>query len=185
MAPIIAAPEPGLAPAAKTPRAYPPPAEVPTQQGRKGIQFDFNDGCRVVLPEAEHPWRVCLSDLDTGNVLFETELKTGRINSTKRYFVRFRIEVTAEGKSVFLHEYSAKNREVLIQFPVGTLGDPLGWLPYAIKFKERHSCKLTCAIGEKLIPLLRRAYPDVNFIPHEQVKRSLRLLCTEVMPHFR
>ena len=164
------APEQAVTSAPKTTRAYPAPAEVPTQQGQKGIQFDFNDGCRVVLPEAEHPWRVCLSDLDTGNILFETEIKAGRVNSTKRYFVRFRIEVTAEGKNILLHDYSAKNREVLIQFPVGTLGDSLGWLPYAIKFKEQHSCRLTCAIGEKLIPLVRRAYPDVNFIPHEEVK---------------
>jgi autotransporter strand-loop-strand O-heptosyltransferase len=162
--------EQAVASALKTNRAYPPPAEVPTQQGQKGIQFDFNDGCRVVLPEAEHPWRVCLSDLDTGNILFETELKAGRVNSTKRYFVRFRLEVTAEGKNILLHDYSAKNREVLIQFPVGTLGDPLGWLPYAIKFKEQHSCRLTCAIGEKLIPLVRRAYPDVTFVTHEEVK---------------
>jgi hypothetical protein len=76
-------------------------AEMPTQKGPKGILFDFNDGCRVVLPEAEHPSRVRLSDLDTGNVLFETELKSGRINSTKRYYVRFRIEVWQQGQSVF------------------------------------------------------------------------------------
>jgi hypothetical protein len=50
------------------PRAYPAPAEMPTQQGAKGLQFDFNDGCRVVLPETENPWRVRLSDLDTGNI---------------------------------------------------------------------------------------------------------------------
>ena len=25
------------------------------------------------IREAEHPWRVRLSDLDTGNILFETE----------------------------------------------------------------------------------------------------------------
>jgi hypothetical protein len=55
-------------------RAYPAPAEVPTQQGPKGIGFDFNDGCRVVLPEADKPWHVRLSDLDTGNILFDTEL---------------------------------------------------------------------------------------------------------------
>ena len=54
---------------------YPPPAEVPTHQGARGIQFDFNDGCRVALPESSHPWRVRLSDLDTGNILYETELK--------------------------------------------------------------------------------------------------------------
>ena len=72
------------APAVK--RAYPPPAEVPTQQGPHGVRFDFNDGCRVMVAEAEHPWRVRLSDLDTGNILFETELKAGRVNSTKRYY---------------------------------------------------------------------------------------------------
>ncbi len=63
-------------------RAYPAPAELPTQEGPKGIRFDFNDGCRVVLPEGEHPWRVRLSDIDTGNILFETEIKAGRVNST-------------------------------------------------------------------------------------------------------
>src|SRR5436853_1557273 len=95
--------------ATKASRAYPAPAEVPTQQGPKGIAFDFNDGCRVVLPEADKPWHVRLSDLDTGNILFDTELKAGRVNSTKRYFVRFRIEVWVEGKEILVHDYSAKN----------------------------------------------------------------------------
>jgi hypothetical protein len=76
----------GAAPEVK--RAYPAPAETPTQQGPKGMRFDFNDGCRVMLPEGEHPWRVRLSDMETCNILFETELKAGRVNSTKRYFVR-------------------------------------------------------------------------------------------------
>ena len=110
-------------------------ADVPTQEGPKGLRYDFNDGCRVVMPESDHPWRVRLSDLDTGNILFETELKAGRINSTKRYFVRFRIEVWQNGESLFVHDYSAAGRDVLIQFPVETLGDPIGWFPYAVKFQ--------------------------------------------------
>lgn len=154
-------------------RPYPAPAEAPTQQGPMGILYDFNDGCRVLLPEAEHPWRVRLSDIDTGNILFETDLKAGRINSTKRYFVRARIEVWANGKEVLSHDYSAENRDVMVQFPVGTLGDSLGWFPYAVKFKDKHGCKLTCAIGEKLIPLLAPAYPDITFIPHEEVNPQI------------
>ena len=151
-------------------RTYPPPALVPTQQGASGIQFDFNDGCRVILPEANYPWRVRLSDLDTGNILFETELKAGRVNSTKRYYVRVRLEVWQQGESVFVHEYSAADREVLVQFPVGTLGDTIGWFPYAVKFKESHGCRLTCGMAEKLIPLFRDAYPDITFLPHEEIK---------------
>jgi autotransporter strand-loop-strand O-heptosyltransferase len=151
-------------------RAYPAPAELPTQQGPKGISFDFNDGCRVVLSEGEHPWRVRLSDIDTGNILFETEIKAGRINSTKRYFVRVRLEIWANGKSVFNHDYSAANRDVLVQLPVGTLGDPMGWFPYAVKFKERHGCRLTCLMSDKLIPLFRDSYPDIAFVTAEEVK---------------
>jgi autotransporter strand-loop-strand O-heptosyltransferase len=59
---------------------------------------------------------------------------------------------------------------VLIQFPVGTIGDTLGWFPYAVKFKERHGCRLTCGLGEKLIPLFRHAYPDITFLTHEEIK---------------
>jgi autotransporter strand-loop-strand O-heptosyltransferase len=162
--------QPAAAESAPAKHPYPAPAEVPTQAGPKGMRFDFNDGCRVALPETGQPWRVRLSDLDTGNVLFETELKTGRINSAKRYFIRFWLEVWQNGESVLAHEYSPKDRDILIQFPVGTLGDPIGWLPYAVKFQERHGCKLTCALGEKLIALYRDAYPEITFVTHEEVK---------------
>jgi autotransporter strand-loop-strand O-heptosyltransferase len=151
-------------------RAYPAPAAVPTQEGPKGIRFDFNDGCRVVLPASEHTWRVRLSDIDTGNILFETEMKAGRVNSTKRYFVRVRLEVWSNGNHVLSHDYSAAGRELLIQLPVGTLGDPLGWLPYAVKFKELHCCRLTCVMSDKLIPLIRDAYPDIEFVTEAEVK---------------
>jgi autotransporter strand-loop-strand O-heptosyltransferase len=141
-------------------------ADVPTQEGPKGLRYDFNDGCRVALPQSDHPWRVRLSDLDTGNILFETELKSERINSTKRYFVRFRIEVWQNGESLFVHDYSAAGRDVLIRFPVDTLGDPIGWFPYAVKFKEHHGCRLTCAMSDKMISLFRDAYPDIDFIAY-------------------
>ena len=159
-------------PAAAEPpkRAYPAPTELPTQQGPHGLRFDFNDGARVLCPEGNHPWRVRLRDIDTGNILFETEFGGGRVNSAKRYFVRFRIEIEQQSETVFSHDFSAKDREVLVQFPVGTLGDPIGWFPYAVKFKELHGCKLTCAIGEKLIALFRGAYPDITFLPHEEVQ---------------
>src|SRR5580704_9975467 len=150
-------------------RPYPAPAELPTQRGPKGLRFDFNDGCRLTLPESEGPWRVCLSDLDTGNILFQTELKAGRINSSKRYFIRFRLEVWQNGESLLVHDYSARDHDVLSQFPVGTLGDPLGWFPYAVKFQERHGCRLSCAMAERLIPLFKDTYPQIRFLTHEQV----------------
>ncbi len=156
----------GTRPAPK--RAYPAPAELPTQQGPKGIRFDFNDGCRVVLPASEHPWRVRLSDLDTGNILFETTMNGGRVNSSKRYFVRIRLEIWSNGDSVLGHDYSAAGRDVLVQLPAGTLGDPMGWFPYAVKFKDLHRCRLTCLLSGKLLPLFREAYPDITFVTQDE-----------------
>ncbi|HEU0154680.1 MAG TPA: autotransporter strand-loop-strand O-heptosyltransferase [Stellaceae bacterium] len=158
----------GPATAGAGPWAYPAPAATPTQEAPCGIRFDFNLGARVTLPPGD--WRVRLRDLDTGNILFETESKGALINSAKRYFVRFGIEVWQKDESVFRHEYSARGREVLIQLPVGTLGDTLGWFPYAVKFKERHGCRLSCAMSPLIIPLLRPSYPDIAFLRHDEVE---------------
>lgn len=158
----------GAAAAEKPP--YPSPAELPTQEGPLGIRFDFNSGCRVHLPSSEQPWRVLLTDLDTGNILFETTLDGGIVNSTKRYYIRFGIEIWSGGTSVFRHEHAPHGRDVLVQFPVGTVGDIVGWLPYAVKFQQRHGCRLSCAMGEKLIALFAGAYPEIVFLTHDEVQ---------------
>lgn len=165
-----AAPQASSVSAPQGKAAYPAPAETPTQEGPEGVRFDFNSGCRVAFAESAHPWKVQLSDLDTGNVIYQKEIVAGRVNSSKRYYVRFRVEVWQQDQLVLTHDYSATDREVLIQFPVGTLGDTVGWFPYAVKFKEKHGCRLTCGMAEKLIPLFRDAYPDITFIPPEEIK---------------
>ena len=161
----------GLAGAAKPdqPRsAYPSPAAQPTQAGPFGIRFDFNHGARVSLPPGAQ-WRVRLSDSDTGNILFQSTNTGALILSSKRFFVRFEIEVWRAGESVLQHRFDVRDREVLIQFPVGTLGDTLAWFPYAARFGARHGCRLSIAMSALIIPLLRDAYPEITFLTHEEV----------------
>jgi autotransporter strand-loop-strand O-heptosyltransferase len=146
---------------------YPPPADLATQQGPRGITFDFNLGARVVLPPGE--WRVRLRDLDSGNILFESENKGAFVNSSKRFYVRFGVEVWDHGESIFTHEYDCTGKEVLIQFPIGTLGDILAWFPYAARFGREKKCKLICAMSPLIIPLLRDGYPDILFVDHDQL----------------
>ncbi len=137
-----------------------------TQEGPAGIRFDFNDGCRVSLPEGE--WQVRLLDLDTGNIVYETKIGAGRVNSRKHYFIRFRIEVRRDDELVFSHDYAAEGRDVLVEFAVTSLGDTIGWFPYAARFAALHRCRLTCAISPVLIPLFRDAYPDISFVSCEE-----------------
>lgn len=150
---------------------YMPAVPTPTQEGPHGLRFDFNEGCRVLLPENGHAWRVRLTDLDTGNVLFETSgvFRSGLVRSAKRYFVRFRVEAWNGDGLVFTHDYDARGRDILIQLYPHTVGDGIGWFPNAVRFHERHGCKLTCAMGEHLIPLFRAAYPDIDFVAYNAV----------------
>jgi autotransporter strand-loop-strand O-heptosyltransferase len=159
-----------LASAALSPGNYSflPPAEKPTQKAPKGIRFDFNLGCRVTLPAGR--WRTRLSDIATGNVLFETENHSVTVNSAKRYFVPIRIEIWEDGEPFFTHDYDARGQHVLILFPAGTIGDPISWFPYAVKFQQRHGCRLTVAIAAALIPLFESVYPEISFVTHDAVK---------------
>ena len=161
--------------------SFPPPATTPTQAGPRGIRFDFNHGARVVLPPREDGrWRVRLQDLDTGNTLFQSENQGATVRSSKRWFVRFLVEVWETGadgveRPVLRHAYDPTDRTVLIQFPVGTLGDVLAWFPQAARFAERHpGARVVCALSGLIIPLLRDAYPALRLVTHEEVE-ALRL----------
>jgi autotransporter strand-loop-strand O-heptosyltransferase len=162
-------------PEAEKKRPYPPPAEQPTQRAPRGIRFDFNHGARIVLPTRdEGKWRVQLRDLDTGNILFQSENKGAFVCSTKRYYVRIGIEVwdineAGDATSVLSHDYDARDREVLILFPVGTIGDTLGWFPYAVRFGKVHGARVTCALSPQIIPILRDAYKEILLVTHEQL----------------
>jgi autotransporter strand-loop-strand O-heptosyltransferase len=154
---------------------YPRAASLPTQIGPEGIRFDFNRGCRVLLPvRTDGQWRVRLRDLDTGNTLFQSDNQGALVSSSKRWFVRFRIEVWSidgngtEPRTVLTHDYDASGHDVLIQFPIGTLGDTLAWFPYAARFAEYHPrARVTCAMSGLIIPLLADAYPDLRLLTHE------------------
>ena len=174
---MSAPPSSASAPASPPAKAtFPAPASVPTQEADKGIRFDFNLGARIVLPaRSEGSWRVRLRDLDTGNILFQSDNKGASVSSSKRYYVRFGIEVweldaAGEATLVLNHEHDVRGRSVVIAFPVGTLGDILAWFPYAVRFGQVHGCKLTCALSGLIIPLLREAYPDIEFVTHEELK---------------
>jgi autotransporter strand-loop-strand O-heptosyltransferase len=79
------------------------------------------------------------------------------------------LDAAGSATPVLSHDFDARDREVLIQFPIGTLGDILAWFPYAPRFAAVHGCRLTCAMSALIIPLLRDAYPTIRFVTHEEL----------------
>lgn len=146
------------------------PPEFPTCAGPEGILFGFNYGARVYLPEGK--WHVILLDDDSGNVLFSCDSDGGWVASTKKYYVRFRIQVFHQGEThpVLDETLDMKDKPVVIFFPTGTLGDMLGWFHYAERFRQLHRCHLECVMGQEIIDLLSAQYPEITF----STKASLR-----------
>ncbi|RUS67342.1 Glycosyltransferase TibC [Saezia sanguinis] len=138
-----------------------PPA-IPTQEGAEGIRYDFNDGARVLLPKGQ--WHVEIIDAESGNILFACDSDEGWVQSTKKYYVRFILRVWRRGEKTPLldHTLDLKNRPVLISFPVGTIGDIIGWFPHAERFYQQHGCRLECTLGQELIDLFKDQYPDMR-----------------------
>lgn len=146
------------------------PPDMPTQKGPAGILYDFNDGARLFLPPGE--WHAQIIDADTGNILFSCDSEGGWVSSTKKYFVNFGFKVWKRGQKepLFEHNLDLKNQNVIISFPVGTLGDLIGWFPYAERFQKQHGCKLECTMGQLIIDLFKEQYPDIIFSTPEAVK---------------
>lgn len=127
-----------------------------------GLEFDFNYGIRVKVPEGD--WRVKFTDRDAGVILYDAKASNAVISSTKKYYVNFGLEVYLADKLVFSHDFSPARKKILIKFPTGTLGDVIAWFPYAQVFKYRHNCEVYVAMAENLIKLFAPTYPDLIFI---------------------
>ncbi len=162
----------------KSPYLAIPP--VPVVEGGQGVRFDFNDGARVMVPDIAPElgqWHVRLSDYSTGNILFDARLKGGMVSSTKKYFVPFLIDVWLEKpdgtrEDILHHELSLTGRPVLVQLPVGTLGDTIAWLPAAIRLAQQTGAKVSCSVADVILPLVKEANPDITLVGHDEAQAN-------------
>ncbi|GAD28031.1 glycosyl transferase [Gluconobacter thailandicus F149-1 = NBRC 100600] len=136
-----------------------------TQEGPQGIRYDFNDGCRVYVP-AGH-WRVIIKDLDTHTVLFAQDVNDGFVQSAKRYYVRFGIEIRKDDKLVFSHEMDLKGQPVRIDMRKGGIGDHLAWFGHVAAFAQKHECDLTVDLRSDIRTLVQDEYPTLKLISED------------------
>ncbi|MCL2485874.1 MAG: autotransporter strand-loop-strand O-heptosyltransferase [Endomicrobia bacterium] len=142
---------------------FAPPPPFPTQDGPFGIRYDFNDGARILLPKGQ--WHVQIEDGESGNLIFVCDVDEGWVVSTKKYYVPFIIRIWKRGEAepFFTHEMNLSGKQVMLKFPVGTLGDTIGWLPYAEKFVKKHKCAAELSMGKEMADLFASQYPNIYF----------------------
>ena len=162
--------------------------KIPTQEAVEGIRFDFNDGIRILFPQNGKNYHVTFSDIDTGIILYSADTVPGAyVTSVKKFFIRFRLMIHEKGgkEPIFTHDYNAENREVMIQLPVGTIGDSIGWFSYVERFQKKHKCKLICVMTPWIAEVVKDQYPDITFIKAEDTKNYSPYACYYMGLFFR
>ena len=185
VAPASAAPiasnatgDPDLAPGQKRPAnaqksIYGEIPQIPVLDAVEGIKFDFNHGIRILFPHNDKTYHVTFMDIDTGVILYSNDTVPGAfITSVKKFYIRFRLIIHEKGNEtpIFQHDMDLKDREVMVQLPVGTIGDSIGWFSYVERFQLKHHCKLICVMTPWIATLVKDQYPDITFIAPEETK---------------
>ena len=164
--------EPGSSQTGSTQSAPPMPfgpiPPEPTQEAIDGIRFDFNFGLRVKLPKSDTSYRIRYVDLDNMCNLYDMVTPKGQeglILSKKRYYVNFRLIISRpeDDKLLFMHDYNAKDKDVVLRFPTPGLGDAIGWFSYMERFQQKHQCNLTCVVADWFSEIVRNQYPQIRF----------------------
>lgn len=145
----------------------------PTQEGPKGIFYDFNIGLRVKVPADGPSYRVVFTDAVSGLQLFESVVPPGMTATcSKKFYIKYVLHVytTDTNELVFSHTFNPTDKLVLIQCCGGGLGDSLAWFSYVDRFREKNKCRLICAVNPGLKEILYKQYPNIRFITREETR---------------
>ena len=146
--------------------------KVPTQDAIDGIKFDFNDGLRVLIPQDAKSYRIRFVDLGTKSCVYDAVTPDGGdcvVTSHKRYFIQFRLVISdaSNDKLLFMHDFDATDKDVVVRFPVHTLGDSIAWFSYVERFQQKLNCKLTCVVSDWFAEIVQKQYPQIKFASKE------------------
>lgn len=149
---------------------------VPLFDAVEGIKYDFNSGFRIYFPQGDKKYHLQFMDADKNLLLYDSDIEPGtNISSVKKYFIRFKFKITRyqTNELIYEHTMDLKDKNVVIQFPVRTLGDSIGWFSYVERFQQKHQCNITLVISKFLQELVEKQYPNFRYIAKEDTIKEI------------
>lgn len=126
------------------------------------IIVSYLDGPRVeILGDNDQNYLVEFIDKNTNKILFSDNIKNNMWTACgKKYFIDWLIKIDGLEYS----ELNLSGKDVLICLESKSLGDTLAWTPYAVKFAEKHKCKVLMSTFHNYLFEGLAEYKKINFV---------------------
>ena len=114
-----------------------------------------------ILGEVSKSYKVEFINRDTNEIVFSDTITNNMWTTcSKEFFIPWLIRVN--GKEVSRLEL--ENQKVLISLESKSIGDTLGWSPYAIEFAKKHKCKVSLSTFHNEWFEGLDSYKDITFL---------------------
>ncbi|MBR4904592.1 MAG: autotransporter strand-loop-strand O-heptosyltransferase [Selenomonadaceae bacterium] len=135
-------------------------APIYFETGIEGLCLDFNFGLRLDVPEGN--FHVRIGD-DNGQIFFDKDISDVRLISFEKFFIRWKVEVSCDGRKIFEHEFNPECHSVQIVLRNrAPLGDTLAMLPSVEEFRRHFKCEVAVLVPEYLKEITAHLYPALK-----------------------
>lgn len=114
-----------------------------------------------ILGNVSKSYLVEFINADTNQVLYSTNISNNMwTQCSKEYYVPWLIKINGKEHA----RLNLTNQRVLISLESKSLGDTIGWTPYAVEFAKKHNCKVVVSTFHNDWFKELEAYKNIEFI---------------------
>jgi len=102
-------------------------------------------------------------DQENDEVVHQSSIKINHwVKASRKYFTKWRIEVTSAGEKIHEEIIDLSNKKVMISLSSRAIGDSIAWLPYCEEFRKKHGCTLT--VETPYFEIFSPSYPNIEWV---------------------
>lgn len=122
----------------------------------------YLDGPRVeILGDEEKIYIIEFINKETGEILHSDTIRNNMwVSCSKKYYIPWQIKING----IIQSELSLENQTVLLSMESKSLGDTLAWVPYSVKFAEKHKCNVVVSTFHNYLFEGHEPYKNIKFI---------------------
>jgi autotransporter strand-loop-strand O-heptosyltransferase len=125
--------------------------------------INYLNGPRVeITGDKEEEYLVEFIDSRDNKVIYSDTIRNNMwTKCSKKYYIPWIIKINGEEIS----RLNLENQRVLISLDSKSIGDTIGWTPYAVEFAKKHNCKVVLSTFHNDWFEGLEAYQNIEFIP--------------------